>query len=199
MLEGEIYEIQTGSLYPLREKLKYYIDQTSYPVNIIYPVIAHKNIIRVDRESGEFLRAKKSPVRKNAGEVIKELFWISDFFPHPRVKILVFLVTADEYRFSDERRRRNREGRYDSEIFPRELVAIESFAATGDLLPYLPEIPENGVTAAKFSALTGHKGRRLYSILNFYASKGLLVKIKESSGAARWKKVCEHAPQNLLF
>ena len=186
-------------VHPLREKLKYYMEQTDYAVNIIYPVIANKNIIRVDKESGEFLRSKKSPRHKNAGEVIKELCWISDFFPHPRLKIIVFLVNADEYRFSDEKRRRNREGRYDSEIFPREIEAIEYFAKTDDLLPYLPEIPAGGVTASGFSSLTGLKGRRLYAILNFYASKGLLVRIKADSGAARWEKARDPAPTDPAF
>ncbi len=188
VLEGEIYEIQTGSFYPLCEKLKYYTEQTHYPVNIVYPVIAGKNIIRVDKESGEFLRAKKSPVRKGAGEVLRQLYWISDFFPHPRVKILVFLITADEFRFSDVRRRRNREGRYDKETFPRELAGIETFSTPGDLIPYLPDIPPAGVTASEFSALTGLKGRQLYAVLNFCASKGLLIKVKPGAGAAKWEK-----------
>ncbi|MBQ9783127.1 MAG: hypothetical protein IJW44_01245 [Clostridia bacterium] len=145
----ELTEIQTGSLRPLLPKLRYYLEETEYSVTVLHPIIAEKMIYRMDRQTGELLRKRKSGAHGRIADVLPELCWISQLLPSPRLKIRVVLIGCEEYRYS-ERIRYRKEGAYEGEVFPREYLGEQSFSTPAEYRGFLPEA--DSFTAAEYGA-----------------------------------------------
>ncbi len=174
-----VYEIQTGSFAALPAKVRYYLEKTDNRVVIIHPVICEKIIIRAERDSGEIIRAKRSPRRVSDIEAAGCLYYLSELFPNDRLSICVAHIKAEEYRFS-EARRYCKEGRYDSDLRPCELLDFRILKSLEDLSELVPhELFGREFDAGEFSAITKLKGRRLYYSLNTLCIFGVLSKRQE--------------------
>lgn len=176
--DGQIIEIQTKAFSRLLPKLRYYFEQTPYPVTVIFPVIRHKTIIRIDPESGEVLRKKLSPRHGLASDILPELYYLREVFPHPKLTIRLLFIDAEEYRYS-ERVRYRRTGAYDSELFPTTLTGEEIISKVDDLRR-LCITEKQSFTASEYSKISKLEGRRLYGALTFLCSAGLLRKEKKT-------------------
>ena len=172
-----ITEIQTGSFYPIRDKIEYYLRETEYKVILIHPVIADKRIIRADKESGEVIRIRRSPKRIGVGEIMREVAYLGELVKNDRLEIVVLYISADEYRYSEAMRYR-REGRYDSELFPREIISEESFCGTRSYAFLLDGMPER-FSAKEYGQHSGMKGRELYATLKLLCALGLLERERQ--------------------
>ena len=177
LADNVIYEIQTGSFERLLPKLSYYLEQTSYSVMVIHPVIRNKRIIRIEPEAGEVIRNKMSPTHGRTADLLVRLFQIKDILPNERIKIKLLLIDAEEYRYS-ERVKHRRSGAYVSELFPLSLVSETDFSSAEDFRQFLPE-GLNSFCAAEYSEFIGKKGRKLYSCLNLLCSLGLIDREKD--------------------
>lgn len=173
-----IYEIQTGKLYSLCKKLEYYLSQTEYPIVVIKPVIAKKRIIRADRGSGEIIRVRSSPKKADKAKLMEDIYGIATHLKNERLKIVVAYISVDEYRFSDEVRRYNKKGKYDSESFPRELLFSEEYCGARSYEFLLDGLPD-AFCAADFALARGFSKRPLYSTLNLLCSLSLLEREKQ--------------------
>ena len=176
--DGHITEIQTGSLYPLQKKLKDYLENTDYSITVIHPVIASKNIVRVDKDSGEILRQRRSPKKPKAGELFEEICYIGESAKSERLEIIVLYIAADEYRYSDEIVRYRKSGKYDSELFPRSLISFERYCGR-ESYKYLLDGCPTTFEAKEYAAIKGFSGRALYSTLNLLCKLGLLERSKK--------------------
>jgi hypothetical protein len=189
VFDGErIYEIQTASLAPLKKKLEYYISETEHKITVIKPFIASKRIVRVDKESGEVKSCKRSPKKAGDQDLFSELYWIADFLCFPRVEVVALFVEADEHRYSDERVRYRKTGKYDSELFVRDLVEVKLIDSRSSF-SYLLNKLANSFSAKDFAALHGYKGRSLYRTLNLLCKLGLIKREKTPSGAYLYSKI----------
>ena len=63
---GEIFEIQTADLYPMRQKLAFYMEQTDFKVTVVHPLIGRKFISWMDPATGEVTTRRRSPLREDA-------------------------------------------------------------------------------------------------------------------------------------
>ena len=185
---NRIYEIQTGSLSPLSKKLDYYLNNTDHPITVIKPFIASKRIVRVDRETGEIIRSKKSPKRVTDANIYSELCWIAEYLSDLRLEIIILLVEADEYRYSDDKVRYRKSGKYDSELFPRAIIDVKYFSSQ-ESFEYLLDTCKDKFSAKEFSAIHGFKGRELYRTLNMLCKLSLLERRKTPSGAYEYSKI----------
>lgn len=174
-----IIEIQTRSFRPLVPKLRYYLEQTDFAITVLCPVIAEKTILRIDRESGEVLGTKRSPKHGRVIDVLPELFWLGELIKNDRLTVEVALVAVEEHRYS-ERRYYNREGAFESELYPQELIDCVLLRELEDFRAFLPEGMES-FTAAEYGAYSKLKRRKLYSALNFLCAVGLLRREKEGN------------------
>ena len=59
LLDGEIFEIQTGGFYPLVKKIEYLLENTEYKITVVHPLISELLLIRMDRDTGEVIRKKR--------------------------------------------------------------------------------------------------------------------------------------------
>ena len=175
--ERGITEIQMRSFRPLVKKLRYYLEHTDYAVTVLCPVIAEKTIVRMERESGEILRIKRSPKHGRVIDVLPELFWLGDLMENDRLTVEVALIVAEEHRYS-ERRYHNREGAFESELFPRALRDCVLLRTREDFEAFLPEDVES-FTAAEYASFSKLKNRKLYSALNFLCAVGVLERVRE--------------------
>ena len=177
LTDGHITEIQTGRLDRLLPKLKYYMESTDHTVTVIYPIIREKTIIRIDKESGELLRKRRSSVRGEISNILPQLYGLRDIFPSERITYCAMLIDAEEHRYSEAVRYR-KAGRYDSQLFPTALVDIKDICNADDLRQLMPSVPDC-FSASDYSKLRKAKKRDLYSELNFLCSAGLLRKERD--------------------
>ena len=175
VLDGtDIREIQCRSFKPLAPKVEYYLGRTDYSVEIIHPVIVKKRLIRAERETGEILSIKQSPKHGSVYNALAQMYPLRDHIGNRRLSLRVMLIEAEEYRYS-EQRYRCREGRYDAELFPTELVDTVVLRSAEDYAALLPEeLWGKEFTAADFSRYCKLNSRDLYSALNVLATVGIL-------------------------
>lgn len=185
---GRIIEIQTGHLYPLKDKLRYYLEETEYQVKVVYPVMASKRILRVERDTGEVIRVRRSPKHVGYGEIMREMYSIADYLKNERLEIEVLYISADEHRYSDERYRYRKSGKFDCELFPQELIKTESFCGAADFKFLLEGMPDS-FSAKEYASTSGLRGRQLYSVLNLLCSLDLLVRRKGEARAYEYSKI----------
>ena len=177
--DGEIYEIQTSGFYPLKKKLDYFLGNTEYGVSIVHPLVASLMLIRVDGETGEVIRKKRSPKKEMPISVLPELYWVSEHIGNERFRIVLPEIEGEEYRFS-ERMRYRREGAYDAVFLPIGMRGYTVIASLSDVRAILPsEILEvESFDARAFSKATKLKGRKLSFALSFLCKTDLAEREK---------------------
>ena len=190
--EGVIYEIQTGSFYPLTKKITAYLSSSDYEIRVIYPIISKRKIVRVDPDTGEVLRARLSSAKQKPTKILPELVYLSDNLKNRRLSFEIYSIYAEEHRYSDEIHRYRKSGRRDSELFPVSLEEVTVLETTDDFLALLPDsLTKSGepFTAAQFIKATGIGGRRAYNALAALTALGVLKKQKEGRNAATFSVV----------
>ncbi len=192
---GTIYEIQTGSFYPLTKKIAAYLAEAKNEVRIICPVVTKNRIVRLDTATGEVLRTRTMNTKRGAINILPELIYLSDFLKNPRLCFDIYLIETEEQRYSDTVYRYRKKGRRDSEVFPVTLREIVSLETTEDFVSLIPEElikkakKSGGFTAAEFAAASGLLGRRAYLALGALSAAGILEKEKEGKKAAVFRFV----------
>ena len=176
LCDGVITEVQTGSFIKYLPKLKYYLDATEYKIRIAIPVIAEKMLIRIDGETGEVIRKKRSPLKKGFFHGLAALYPIREILPSDRIEVDILLIYAEEHRYS-ERVKYRRSGAYISDLLPQRLTDERIFSAREDFLFFLPN--QDKFTAKEYSDFSKMKGRELYSCLNTLCQIGVISRKKE--------------------
>ncbi len=175
IIDNVISEIQTSTFYPLQKKIDYYLESTEYELRIIHPVIYEKTLLRIDKETGELVRKRRSPKKGSVIDTLPELFYLKEHFGNARLKIILVFINTEERRYS-ERRRYCKEGAYDSELVPISLVQTIEISDKESIKPYLPI--SKSFSTKEFSAFSGLSGKRLGLALAFLTHVGLLTKEK---------------------
>lgn len=176
LCDGHITEIQTAAFSKLAPKIKYYLEKTDYTVSVVLPLIAHRRIVRAERETGEIKYVRTSPQKAQLSDALDHLYYLREFLGNTRLMIHVLLVSAEEYRYS-ERMRYRREGAYDNDLRPEDIKEEIVLRGACDYLRFLPEVLREGeFDSAAYSKSTGIKGRKMYSALNVLTSLGILAR-----------------------
>jgi hypothetical protein len=93
--EGDIIEVQTGSLKPLVKKLKCLCAE--HEVRVIYPVIVVKHI-EVYEADGSLRYRRRSPRKGNEWDIFRSLIYAIELTGFPRLTINLALVDVIEQR-----------------------------------------------------------------------------------------------------
>lgn len=166
---GRIYEIQTGGFWPLRDKLRVYLEQTDYPVTLIHPVALRKRLSWLSAEDGSVISSRLSPRRGKVTDIASELYRISDFLPDPRFCLEIWLCDIDEYRIADGWSRDKKRGSHRYERVPTSIAGIARFTCPDDYVEvFLPKPLRTGdpFTAAEYAKVTKIKGRATYGVIH---------------------------------
>ena len=172
--DNRIYEIQCAGLYPLREKIAYYLEQTDFSVCVVHPLVAKRTLIRAERDTGEVARVRRSPKREGVENALPMLFHLASAFKSGRFSLVLPLIEVEEDRYSEAVRGR-KSGKYDAEVFPQRIVELKEFNSPSDFSQFIPnELAEGEFTPAEYAPYSSLKGRDLYSALKFLSEIGLL-------------------------
>ncbi len=139
---GRLIEIQHGSLAAIRDKIAALLVEHS--VTVVKPIIATKQLVKLDKRGGNEISRRLSPKRGKVVDLFDELVYFTRVFPHKRLTLEVVLVDMEELRYPGHgRRRRRREN--DFQIADQRLLRVvetHRFRTLGDLRRLLPaELP----------------------------------------------------------
>lgn len=93
--ENGITEVQTGSFYPLRQKLITFLPLC--PVTLIHPLFYSKTLYRVDAVSGSVSAPRHSPLHACVYDCAKEFFWIADLLTHENLTVRLLYLQGEEW------------------------------------------------------------------------------------------------------
>jgi hypothetical protein len=148
--DGELVEVQSGALGPLRGKLDRLLGRSR--VRVVKPVVLARRVVRRARADGVDVSSRLSPKRGSLADVFDDLIGLARVFPHPNLRIDVLGVEVDEVRVA--RRRRPGYAVVDRRL--RGVVADVSLRAPGDLWALLPPEGLDGpFTTADLAAWLG--------------------------------------------
>ncbi len=135
---GRLIEIQHSPLASIREKVATLLK--SHGVDIVKPIVARKQIVRLQHRDGEVASVRWSPQRRTMLAIFDELLHFTRVFPHRHLRLVVPLIEVQELRYPGHGRRR----RWSSDDFiiaDRRLertLEVQEFRTAADLWRLLP-------------------------------------------------------------
>ena len=184
-----IYEVQTGSFYPLRTKLAYYLSHTEYPVTVVHPVAAVKYLSWIDPATGEVSPSRRSPKKGRVQDVAGQLYWLIPFAASGRLSLRILLCEVREYRWRNGWGRDGKRGSERYERIPTALVDDVTLSTPSDFAAYfLPDSLPDPFTAAEFSRASGIRGKAAYGVLGLLTALGVLCEGGKRGRSKVWER-----------
>ena len=187
--EGEIFEIQTADLYPMRKKIEFYMEQTDHPVTVVHPLIAQKHVSWMDPESGEVGRRRKSPLHDTPLTGLAQLKPFTDYLGNSRFTLIFPFLSLDEYRLLDGWGRNKKRGSHRYELFPLGLEDTLILSQKQDYLDLFPCDLPTPFTAKSFGEHTRLGGYALYDVLAVFESLGVIRRCGKERRATLFERV----------
>lgn len=153
--DGELVEVQHGSLVAIRDKIKQLLKE--HRVRVVKPIIGRKRIVRQLTADGPVKSRRFSPSRGSLLELFDELVYFTNVFPHSRLVLEVPLVEVEEWRLPPQAsRRRRRKAKYRvKDVVLTDVLETHRFVDSGQLLDLVnqDELPERFDTAQLATAM----------------------------------------------
>ena len=179
--DNNIFEIQTGGLYPLKKKISSYLEETDKKIIVILPIVSKKNLVWVDYESGEMTAPKRISVPKPKNKLLREFMWIGSLVDFSRMEFKVVFIDADEYRLldgygADKKRKATKIDKIPKSVI--DIHTIDSREAVGNFfMP--PELPYE-FRAKDFERASGLRKKGVSAGLRALESLGIIEREKLS-------------------
>ncbi len=186
--DGEIFEIQTGKLYPLRDKIRFYMEQTDYRVTVVHPIVGEKHVNWLDPETGEVTARNKRHGRELPLAGVAQMEPFIDYLDDPRFTLLLPVIAAEEFRFLDGWGNGGKRGSHRYELLPTALLDVCRYTTRQDYLAAFPPMPDH-FTAREFGKLTHLRGYALYNGLSLYVALGGAVEDGKKGRAKRYRRI----------
>ena len=189
LCDGEIYEIQTGSLYPLTKKIAYYLDHTYCHVTVVHPLARRKKVIWIDPSTGATTAPSRYSYAEGLRDALAETVYISEAIATGRVGIWFLFLEEEEYRFLDGYGRDKKRGSSRFERVPVALIDELALSRPEDYAEFLTdEVPRGrDFTAAEFARAMKIRGTRdLYRCLIALVNIGVLEKGEKQGRSGTW-------------
>lgn len=184
----DIFEIQTGPLYPLRDKIEFYMSCTDYRVTVIHPLVAQKHVTYLAREDAHAVRRVTSPKHEGAQDMIAQLYALLPYLGEPRLRVRALMLEVEEFRIQN---RRGHHGAIRYEKIPTGLLDALDFNSPEDYRAHLPTGLPAEFTAAEFGRAAHLRGIDVYSALKVFVAVGLLQQTGTRGRAALYVKAGE--------
>ena len=188
-LGNEIYEVQTGSFYPLKAKIAYYLTHTDCSVTVVHPLAVSRTVSWVDPRDGSVTPPRKVAYRSRPEELLPELYPLLPHLSSPRLSFRLLLLSVEDYRLLDGWSADRKRGSRRYERVPVDLLDDLSFASPSDYLRFLPADLPSPFTVSAFSKATRIRGRDAYSAVRVLAALGLLRQTDPIGRAMAFERV----------
>jgi hypothetical protein len=185
-----IYEIQTGSFAPLKDKIQWILDNTLYNIILIHPIAESKWVHLIDAE-GNIGPRKKSPVRGKLEDIAPELYYLRDFLNSPRFSLVILMMEAEQYKKNTVKDKRRRPKYKKYELIPISLLRAHIFKEISDYSCFIPETLPERFTVKQYSLESKIHGINAYSITKTLCYVGLLEEDGKIGRAVAYKKKFE--------
>lgn len=189
ILDGNtIYEIQTGGFSPLRDKIQWILDNTSYNITVIHPIAETKWVSLINTKTGNVENRKKSPVKGKITDIAPELYFFRDFISSPRFSLVILMMEAEQYKKNIQKDGRKRPRYRKYELIPISLLRAYLFRDVSDYSLFIPDDLEEPFCVKNYSAKSGIHGIDAYSIVKTLCHLGLLEPAGTLGRAAAYKR-----------
>ncbi len=185
---NDVYEIQTGSFYPMKKKIAYYLEKTDCTVTVVHPIPFVRWMSWVEPDTVDI-----SPRRKVAGkkaiDLLPELYCLSEHLKNPRLRFRVLLLEVQDFRLLNGWSTDRKKGSNRYERIPLALIDEIDFHTPEDFRRFLPPALPTHFTVKEFSALTKLRGRDAYSAVRALAALGLIEAAEPIGRSMGWRQV----------
>ena len=137
--DGELIEIQHGSLSAIRDKVRDLL--RDHRVLVVKPIVVRKRLVKQDAKGGRVISRRLSPKRGRDIDLFHELIYFTRVFPHRNLCIETPLIEVEEWRYPGHGRRRWRRST-DYIVEDQKLVALHRvvrFRSASDLMQIIPD------------------------------------------------------------
>lgn len=183
-----VYEIQTGSFSPLREKISWILENTEYNVAVIHPIAQTKWVSLINSESGDIEKRYKSNVRGKITDIASELYFFRDFISSARFSLIVLMLEAEQYKKNCASPRAKRPKYKKYELIPIDLISAYIFKKASDYALFIPDSLPESFTVREYSNASQIRGIDAYSIVNTLCHIGLLKEDGKSGRAKAYRR-----------
>ena len=184
----EIYEIQTGSFYPMKKKIAYYLEKTDCSITVVHPIPAIRWMSWVEPDTMDI-----SPRRKVAGkkaiDLLPELYCLSEHLQNPRLRFRILLLEVQDFRLLNGRSNDRKKGSSRYERIPLSLIDEIDLHTPDDFRRFLPPALPTHFTVKAFSALTKLRGRDAYSAVRALVALGLVDSAEPIGRSMGWRRI----------
>ena len=186
VLDGStIYEIQTGSFAPLKDKIKWILDNTAYNLVLIHPMPESLYISYIE-EDGTISPRRKSNRPKKLKYIVGELYHIKEFINNPRFTLIALMIEADQYKRRVTSKKRVKTKKY--ETIPSSLIRAHVFSNPDDYKIFLPDSLDGEFTVKQFSKKSGILGIDAYSAVKLLCELGHISECGSIGRAKAYRK-----------
>jgi hypothetical protein len=150
--DGELIEVQLGSLAALRDKSRTLL-AAGHSLRIVKPLIAEKQLISLDDKGGNVVSMRRSPKRQAAVDLFHELVHFMKIFPHRNLELEIPLIEIEERRYPGHGKRR-RWRKNDFIVEDQQLVKVRDvfcLSKPADLWNLLPDLPTQSFSTGELA------------------------------------------------
>jgi hypothetical protein len=144
--EHGIFEVQTGSAQRLVPKLEKFLCEAS--VTVVFPIILEKNILWLDKKSGEIYPPRKSPKKESIYTAFRELYKIRRLLSSEKLSVKLIFLKVDEYKYLDGRDKSGKKGATKIDRLPTAIFDETDLKSKADYDALIP-LGLNGEFTAK--------------------------------------------------
>ena len=166
VLDGDtIFEIQTGPFSPLKAKIEWILENTTYNIVVIHPIAETKWINYINAKSGDIEKRQKSPRKGKFTDIAGELYYLRDFIGNPRFSLVLLMMEAEQYKKNTVKDARRRPKYEKYELIPVSLLRAQVFKSTEDYKCFIPDSLPDTFCVKDYSKASAIRGRDAYSIV----------------------------------
>ncbi len=186
---NDIYEVQTGSFFPMRKKIDHYLTKTDCTVTVVHPIPAVRWMSWVNPRTLEISPRRKVSRHGRVEDLLPQLYYFSEHLGNPRLRFSVLLLEVHDFRVLSSSRN-PKKGTHRYERIPLSLLGEADFFSANDFRLLIPEGLSSPFTVKQFSDLSKIRGRDAYSAVRALVALGL-IRQSDPIGRSMAFAVCE--------
>jgi len=169
----EIWEVQTGSFFPMQKKIAYYMERTDCTVTVVHPIPVLRWSSWVDPVSMEILPRKRVTRACRPAELLPELSWLAPYLQNPRLHFHLLLLETQDFKLLDGSSPDRKRHATHYERIPLSLQGEMQFLCPADFSALIPKDLPAHFTVKQFSVLSKLRGRNAYAAVRALVALGL--------------------------
>ena len=170
----DIYEVQTGDFYPMKQKIAYYLEHTDCTVTVVHPLSAVRWMSWVDPKTMEISPRRKVTRAEHAAHLLPQLYSLSEHLQNPRLKFRILMLETQDFRLLNSRARNPKLHTKHYECIPLALLDEIDFKSPTDFRALIPDTLPSHFTVKDFSKAAKIYGRDAYSAVYALVALGLV-------------------------